>query len=96
MALLRYGKNTVNATPTVTDLWLPVFGGEVIAAFDEQNLFDKMVTKRTISSGTTAKFPATWKMGSEIHEAGAELLGLQTELREYSISLDDRPVVSHF
>lgn len=96
MSLIRFGQNTANATPAVNDLWLPVFGGEVVAAYDELNLFDKMITRRTITSGQTAKFPATWKMGSEIHEAGAELLGLQTELREYSISLDDRPVVSHF
>lgn len=96
MSLIRFGRNTANASPAFNDLWLPVFGGEVIAAFDDYNVFSNLVMNKVISSGQVAKFPATWKIGSEVHEAGTELLGLQTELREYSITLDDRPIVSHF
>jgi hypothetical protein len=73
-----------------------VYGGEVLAAFDTALNFAGKVKMRSIETGTTAKFPVTWKIGSEYHEVGSELLGLDSPLREASISLDDRPLVSHF
>lgn len=94
--LIRFGSNAANASPTPSDLWLPVYGGEVLAAFEEFNQFLPKVNYKAISSGTTMKFPATWKIGSEYHEAGTELLGLDVETKEYSITLDDRPLVAHF
>jgi len=94
--LIRFGSNYANVTPTPSDLWLPVFGGEVITAFEEYNQFSGMVNFKTITSGNSMKFPATWKIGSEYHEAGTELLGLDVETKEYTITLDDRPLVSHF
>lgn len=94
--LIRFGSNLANASPAPSDMWLPVYGGEVITAFQEYNQFLDKVNYKTITSGTTMKFPATWKIGSEYHEAGTELLGLDVETKEYSISLDDRPLVAHF
>jgi hypothetical protein len=96
MPLIRTGRNFANATPTNSDLWLPVFGGEVITAFMENNLFRPLVYSKTIASGNTAKFPATWKIGAERHAAGAEMLGMDTSSREYTLTLDERPIVSHF
>ena len=93
---IRFGTNSGATTPTPSDLWLPVYGGEVLAAFDTQLNFAGKVKMRNIESGTTAKFPVTWKIGSEYHEVGSELLGLDSPLREATISLDDRPLVSHF
>ena len=96
--LIRFGTNhaLAAASQTPSDMWLPVYGGEVLTAFQEYNQFLGMVNHKTLTSGTTMKFPATWKIGSEYHEAGTELLGLDVETKEYSISLDDRPLVSHF
>jgi hypothetical protein len=94
--LIRFGQNLANASPTPSDLWLPVYGGEVITAFQEYNQFLDKVNYKTITEGTDMKFPATWKIGSEYHEAGTELLGLDVETKEYKISLDDRPMVAHF
>lgn len=93
---IRFGTNSGATTPTSSDLWLPVYGGEVLAAFDTALNFAGKVKMRSIESGTTAKFPVTWKIGSEYHEVGSELLGLDSPLREATISLDDRPLVSHF
>jgi hypothetical protein len=73
-----------------------VYGGEVLAAFDTALNFAGKVKMRSIESGTTAKFPVSWKIGSEYHEVGSELLGLDSPMREANISLDDRPLVSHF
>lgn len=96
--LIRFGTNVANslASQTPSDLWLPVYGGEVLTAFQEYNQFLDKVNYKTMTSGTEMKFPATWKIGSEYHEAGMELLGLDVETKEYKISLDDRPLVSHF
>lgn len=94
---IRFGTNEgLGAAKTPSDLWLPVYGGEVLAAFDTALNFAGKVKMRSIESGVTAKFPVTWKIGSEYHEVGSELLGLDSPLREASISLDDRPLVSHF
>lgn len=94
---IRFGTNEgLGSAKTPSDLWLPVYGGEVLAAFDTQLNFAGKVKMRSIESGTTAKFPVTWKIGSEYHEVGSELLGLDSPLREATISLDDRPLVSHF
>lgn len=94
--LIRFGTNAALSTPTASDMWLPLYGGEVLTAFSEYNQFLDKVNYKTISSGTSMKFPATWKIGSEYHEAGTELLGLDVETKEFSISLDDRPLVAHF
>lgn len=94
--LIRFGSNFANASPAPSDMWLPVYGGEVITAFQEYNQFLDKVNYKSITSGTTMKFPATWKIGSEYHEAGTELLGLDVETKEYTITLDDRPLVAHF
>lgn len=96
--LIRFGTDMALAagSQSPSNMWLPVYGGEVITAFQEYNQFLDKVNYKTITSGTTMKFPATWKIGSEYHEAGTELLGLDVETKEYSISLDDRPLVAHF
>jgi hypothetical protein len=95
---IRFGTNSglAIADQLSSNLWLPVYGGEVLAAFDTTLNFAGKVKMRSIESGTTAKFPVTWKIGSEYHEVGSELLGLDSPMREASISLDDRPLVSHF
>jgi len=93
---LRFLQNQALASPTPTDLLLPVFGGEVIAAFEEYNQFLPLVNYKQMTSGKDMKFPAVWKIGSEYHEAGTELLGMDVDTKEYTISLDDRPLVSHF
>lgn len=94
--LIRFGSNAALSAPASADMWLPLYGGEVLTAFSEYNQFLDKVNYKTISSGNSMKFPATWKIGSEYHEAGTELLGLDVETKEYSITLDDRPLVAHF
>lgn len=96
MSLIRIGRNSAVASPDPSDLWLPIFGGEVITAQRESYLFPMFVNTKPSTNGQVAVFPATWKIGSEYHQVGDEMLGLQTELREYVIPLDKRPLVSHF
>lgn len=92
---IRFGSNADNATPLPSDLWLPLFGGELLARYDENLLLKAMVNSKTIPHGTTLKFPRSWKMTAERHAAGEEMLGLPLDMSEISISVDDRPIVSH-
>ena len=75
-------------------LFLKVFGGEVLAAFDlNVQTLDKH-TVRTLRSGKSAQFPKTWKAVSEYHTPGTELLGTDIPTTEVVITIDDI-LVSH-
>ena len=60
---------------STTALFLKIFAGEVLTAFeDAQTTLDKHVV-RSISSGQSAQFPVTGKATAEYHTAGAEITG---------------------
>ena len=77
-------------------MFLTVFGGEVLAAFAETNVFESRSLARTISSGKTAQFPATWKGTASYHTPGVELLGAQINHNERLISIDDLLIADRF
>lgn len=91
--LVRWLKNGTSGT--ATDMIYPVLGGEILLAYEEHNQMAGKVNTKSITSGNSARFPAYWKVGSEYHEAGEELLGLDVSSKEYVINLEDRPLVSH-
>jgi len=93
---IRFTQNAALASPAVGDLYLPVFGGEVLTRYAEYLGITNMVRKQSITSGNTATFPRLGGIGAERHAAGTQLLGLDAESTELSITLDDRPLVSHF
>lgn len=93
---IRFTSNAALASPSVGDLYLPVFGGEVLTRYAEYLGITQMVRKQSIVSGNTATFPRLGGIGAERHAAGTQLLGLDAESTELSITLDDRPLVSHF
>lgn len=80
--------------------WLPIWSGEVLHAYDQYNMFEPLVSTETIQSGTTKRFPITGTVGiTPIWEAGVELIGesgLTTTPGWFDISLDQRPMASHF
>jgi len=81
------------------EYWLPIWSGEVLNAYDQYNIFEPLVTTRAITSGTTMRFPITGTVGLKAQwKAGEELEG-SSELSEpswFDISLDSRPMASHF
>ena len=81
---LRFLTNEALATASQspTNMLLPVFGGEVIAAFEEANQFIPLVNYKQMTSGKDMKFPAIWKIGYEYQEAGTELLGMDVASKE--------------
>lgn len=78
-------------------LWLKVFGGEVMAAFEEDNKFLDKQMVRTISSGKSAQFPATGRIAAAAyHTPGAEIVGDAVKHNERVIVIDDLLLSSAF
>jgi hypothetical protein len=85
--VLQFG--AVNSSGARDALFLKVFGGEVMTAFQEQNeVLDKHLI-RSISSGKSAQFPATWKVNAAYHTVGHEIVGQNSNVNERVIVIDD-------
>lgn len=69
-------------------LFLKVFGGEVLTAFETVVIMKDKHMVRQIKNGKTAQFPATWKVGSSYHTPGAEIVGKVIKNNERNISVD--------
>lgn len=70
-------------------LFLKRYAGETLAAFREKSAFMERHKVRTIDSGKSAQFPATWKASAEYHTPGTEITGGQIAHNERVISIDD-------
>lgn len=93
---IRFGSNTALAAPAYDDLWLPIYGGEVLTRYNEFLGVTANMKRRNITTGNTARFPRTGGLSAERHAIGTKLLGLDAPQTEVSIGLDERPLVSHF
>ena len=69
-------------------LFLKVFGGEVLTAYENNNVTQGRVMEKNIQSGKSAQFPATGKVGSGYHTPGTEITGRNVEHNEVVISID--------
>ena len=83
---------------TAGKLWLPIWSGEVVNAYDEFNMFEKLTTSRVIPSGTTMEFPITGTVNlNPSWDAGEELVGgSDAHTSTFAVSLDKRPMAAHF
>lgn len=78
-------------------LFLKVFAGEVLTAFEETNVFKPLHLVRTITSGKSASFPATWKADARYHTPGTPILGSnQIKANERVITIDDLLIADVF
>jgi len=91
---LRVGQ--INGSGVTDALFLKVFGGEVLTAFEEACKSMDKHTVRTINAGKSAQFPATWKVSSGYHTPGAEILGQSSAVAERIITIDDLLISSVF
>ncbi|CAB4189537.1 hypothetical protein UFOVP1192_2 [uncultured Caudovirales phage] len=82
-------------------LWLPLWSGEVIHAYDQYNMFESMVTTKSLTGGVTWEFPVTgvvglnpsWNSGVEL---GAYSGTTNPTSSSFKVSLDKRPMAAHF
>lgn len=77
-----------NATGTNTALFLEVFAGMVLEAFDTRQVTMDRHIVRTIQSGHSAQFPVTWKAVASAHTPGAELTGQTIRHAEKTIPIE--------
>lgn len=70
-------------------LFLKVFAGEVLTAFDRETAFKQRHTVRTIPHGKSAQFPVTGLASAYYHVPGTELLGEQIRHGERIINVED-------
>ena len=94
--------NAVSTEAAIRSLFLKVFPGEVMGAFNEANLmfgsngsngYHKI---RDIDSGKEAQFPATGIASASYHVAGAELQGQIINHAERTISIDSMLIADVF
>lgn len=95
----RFGTDSAD-TPVVgtgapDDLWLQLFGGEVLTHYYESTVMRGLHYRRGIKGGKSARFPRLYKLDAEYHQPGLELLGQTTRQTEIEITLD-AILTSHF
>jgi len=81
---------------SVTALFLKVFSGEVLTAFETTTMMKARTRQRVIASGQSAQFPATFQASAAYHTPGAEIVGQQIRHNEITISIDDLLIADVF
>lgn len=70
-------------------LYLKVFAGEVLNAFNAACVYQDKQIVRSISAGKSAQFPATGKINAAYHVPGTQLTGTPIAHNERVITIDD-------
>lgn len=86
----------VEATGATDTLFLKLFGGEVLTAFETATVTGGRFMERSIPHGKSAQFPATWKNTAAYHTAGAEILGSAIKHDEIVVTIDELLISSTF
>ena len=77
-----------DGTGDATALFLKVFPGEVMGAFNETNKMEALHVTRTIASGKSAQFPAIGKTTASYHTPGNLIVGQNILQNERVINID--------
>ncbi len=85
-----------NNTGDVRDLFLKLYAGEVLTAFEEKKVLMDKVRTRTISKGKSASFPMTGRASAEYLTPGNEITGGQIRAGERIVTIDDLLISAQF
>jgi hypothetical protein len=85
-----------NAAGSEDALFLKVFAGEVLTAFERSSVTQGAEMVRSISSGKSASFPVMGRIAAAYHTPGAEILGSDVNHNEKVITINDLLVSSAF
>lgn len=77
-------------------LFLKVFSGEVLTAFETAAKLKDKVRTRSIESGKSAQFPATFKVTPSYHVPGTEIVGTPISHQEVVVTIDDLLIADVF
>lgn len=86
----------INAAGDSNALFLKVFSGEVLAAFEQSRVTAGKSLTKTIPNGKTAQFPASGRLGSYYHVPGEELNFGVMNHAERNIDIEARLVAPWF
>ena len=86
----------VNAAGTEDALFLKVFSGEVLTAFERSSVTQGADMVRSISNGKSASFPVMGRIGAAYHTPGTEIAGTDVNHNEKVITINDLLVSSAF
>ena len=94
---LTTAANTSGGSVGLNKLWLPLWSGEVIHAYDQVNMFENMITTKPLSGGYSYEFPITGTVSAAtVWEAGVELGGGTASTNTFKVNLDKRPMATYF
>ena len=94
-AIHRSGVN--NAGADARALFLKLYAGEVLTAFQSKNIMMPLHRVRTISKGKSAQFPMTGRYrDASYHTPGAEIVPTASKQGERLVSVDDLLVNAQF
>ena len=85
-----------NLSGDVRDLFLKLYAGEVLTAFEEKKIISDKVRTRTISKGKSASFPMTGRASAEYLTPGNEITGGSIRAGERIVTIDDLLISSQF
>jgi len=85
-----------NKSGDVRDLFLKLYAGEVLTAFEEKKVLMDKVRTRTISKGKSASFPMTGRATAEYLTPGNEITGGSIRASERIVTIDDLLISSQF
>lgn len=78
-------------------LWLPLWSGETIHAYDQYNVFENLITNKSLTGGFSWEFPITGTIALNASwDAGEELGGGSSTTSSFKVNLDKRPMAAHF
>ena len=86
----------VNASGSEDALFLKVFSGEVLTAFERSSVTQGAEMVRSISNGKSASFPVMGRIAAAYHTPGAEIVGSDVNHNEKVITINDLLVSSAF
>ena len=84
----------INTAGDAKALFLKVFAGEVLTAFQESTVTAGRFMERSIASGKSAQFPILGKIGANYHTPGTEIVGSTVPHNEIVVTIDDL-LISH-
>lgn len=95
---MRLLGTSIDGTNNQGKLWLPIWSGEVLHAYDQFRMFEPMVTSKTITSGRSMEFPITGTVTLKPAWAAGEFLqgGENAASTQFAVELDKRPMAAHF
>lgn len=77
-------------------LWLTIFAGEVLSAFEIAVKLKDKVRTRSIMGAKSAQFPATFRVNTRNHTPGTEIDGQVIQANQVLVTLDDLVISDTF